>query len=184
MRTVMVVTFPFLHTPVAVIVLFSFNEAANVSTLSDLSLQWYEKAFSNPLAISALTNSVVIALCTAAISTVIGSMAAMGFSGVSVKARDIVQSLLIIGLAIPGIVIGLASKLWCYDCGSLTQLGWRHRRTSVHQKAPVKRGITLELNAIATSALAVSFPTALIVFLIARERACEAVSNDIFVPIG
>lgn len=112
MRILTLFVFLFLYIPVAVIVLFSFNEAANVSLLTGLSVKWYAKAFASPLAMNALTNSLVIAGMTAVISTIVGSLVALGLRGVSARTRAIVQSLLMIGLAIPGIVIGLASLVF------------------------------------------------------------------------
>lgn len=112
MRIFTLLVFLFLYIPVTVIVLFSFNEAANVSVLTGLSLKWYVKAFASPLAMNALTNSLTIALCTAVISSLLGSAVALGLSGVSPRARMIVQAMFMIGLAIPGIVIGLASLVF------------------------------------------------------------------------
>lgn len=112
MRAFSLFIFIFLYLPVAVIVVFSFNAAPNMSAFTGLSLRWYAKAFSNPLAIAALTNSIVIALCSAVVSTAIGSAVAIGLMGTSRTTRIVVQSLMMLGLAVPGIVIGLASLVF------------------------------------------------------------------------
>ncbi|MFK0206443.1 ABC transporter permease [Agrobacterium sp. NPDC090283] len=112
MRSFSLLIFLFLYIPVVVIVVFSFNAAPNVSSFTGFSLSWYLKAYSNPLAMEALLNSTIIAVSTALISTGVGSAVAIGLLGVSKTTRAIVQGSMMIGLAIPGIVIGLASLVF------------------------------------------------------------------------
>ena len=59
----------FLYAPILVIGLFSFNGSANTYMLQGFSTHWYKELFSNAAAMHALQNTVVLALCTAAVST-------------------------------------------------------------------------------------------------------------------
>ena len=68
----------FLYAPILVIGLFSFNGSANTYLLQGFSTHWYKELFSNAAAMHALQNTVVLALCTAAVSTLLGVMAAVG----------------------------------------------------------------------------------------------------------
>ena len=68
----------FLYAPILVIGLFSFNGSANTYMLQGFSTHWYQELFSNAAAMHALQNTVVLALCTAAVSTLLGVMAAVG----------------------------------------------------------------------------------------------------------
>lgn len=68
----------FLYAPILVIGLFSFNGSANAYMLQGFSTHWYKELFSNAAAMHALQNTVVLALCTAAVSTLLGVMAAVG----------------------------------------------------------------------------------------------------------
>ena len=68
----------FLYAPILVIGLFSFNGSANTYMLQGFSTHWYKELFSNAAAMHALQNTVVLALCTAAVSTLLGVMAAVG----------------------------------------------------------------------------------------------------------
>lgn len=68
----------FLYAPILVIGLFSFNGSANTYMLQGFSTHWYQELLSNAAAMHALQNTVVLALCTAAVSTLLGVMAAVG----------------------------------------------------------------------------------------------------------
>ena len=71
----------FLFAPVVVMLLFSFNAAATTALpFAGFSVRWYEAAFGNPLVISALLNSIRVALVVALFTTVTGTLAAFALS--------------------------------------------------------------------------------------------------------
>src|SRR5258707_145221 len=65
----------FLHLPLLILIVFSFN-ANRFTVWTGFSLQWYQAALRDPDLRESLLNSVIIALVAAAISTVIGTLAA------------------------------------------------------------------------------------------------------------
>ena len=67
MRVYAALIYFFLYAPIALIVGFSFNSGRYAMDWQGFSLQWYGKAFSNPLIVDALTTSLTIAGSTAEI---------------------------------------------------------------------------------------------------------------------
>lgn len=59
-------------------ILFSFNESKSMTNFTGFSLRWYKELFSSGKAFEALKYSLIIALLSALISTVIGTLAAYG----------------------------------------------------------------------------------------------------------
>src|SRR5687768_9769514 len=70
-------TFLFLYAPIAILILFSFNDSRRNIVWQGFTLDYYEKAFANASLIEAFTNSLVIALLSTLVSTVIGGLLAL-----------------------------------------------------------------------------------------------------------
>ena len=70
----------FLYAPVAVMILFSFNSGESVWVFKGFSLDWYASLATNSYMIDALVHTLIIAVCSAVISTVLGTAAAVGIS--------------------------------------------------------------------------------------------------------
>jgi spermidine/putrescine transport system permease protein len=70
--------YTFLYLPIAVLVLFSFSASRYASIWGGFSLEWYAKLFHNPDVSQALLNSLLIAVATTLIATVLGTLAALG----------------------------------------------------------------------------------------------------------
>jgi putative spermidine/putrescine transport system permease protein len=73
-----------------------------------LTLQWWARAAANTGARSALATSVGIALCATAVALVLGTMAAFAVARYRWFGRDTVSFLVILPIALPGIVTGMA----------------------------------------------------------------------------
>ena len=80
MRLYAILIYVFLYAPIGFIVAGSFNAGKQAMIWQGFSLEWYGKAFSNPLITEALTTSLMIALATAVLSAIIGTLAALGRS--------------------------------------------------------------------------------------------------------
>ena len=77
-RIYTILCFVILYAPVAVMVLFSFNSTDSIFSFSGFSLRWYESILSGGEAVNTLINSLVLAALSSAISTVVGTAAAIG----------------------------------------------------------------------------------------------------------
>ena len=68
----------FLFAPIAVLIFFSFNEGSSTSVFTGFSFKWYTELFKNSEILNALKNSLILAVASSAIATVIGTAAAFG----------------------------------------------------------------------------------------------------------
>ena len=111
MRIYAALIYLFLYFPIMLIVGFSFNSGRYAMAWQGFSFAWYGKAFSNPLIIQALGTSLLIALSTAVLSAIIGTLTALGLERVGGMTRKIFDALLYIAIMVPGIVIGISTLI-------------------------------------------------------------------------
>ncbi len=109
MRLYSIVVYLFLYVPIGIIVLFSFNSGRHASDFQGLSVKWYGKALSNPFVIESLTNSLIIALVAALLSSIMGTAAALALQRVRGPLKAMFDGLIYVSIMIPGIVIGIAT---------------------------------------------------------------------------
>lgn len=72
--------FAFLYAPIVVMIVYSFNSIKSRSVFSGFSLQWYQELFKDEVIMNSLYTSLILAVAAALISTVIGTMAAVGIN--------------------------------------------------------------------------------------------------------
>ncbi|CAG1013854.1 MAG: ABC transporter permease [Rhizobiaceae bacterium] len=101
----------FLYLPIALIVIYSFNAGRYAMDWQGFSIEWYFKAFANPFAMKALRTSLVVALWTAVLATIIGTLAALGLERVRGWLRQAFDALIYIAIMVPGVVIGIATLI-------------------------------------------------------------------------
>lgn len=70
--------FFFLYAPILVLIFFSFNASSSTSVFSGFSLKWYESLLQDGSTLRALYNTLILAVCSAGVSTVLGTAAAVG----------------------------------------------------------------------------------------------------------
>jgi spermidine/putrescine transport system permease protein len=109
MRLYSIAVYLFLYVPIGIIVLFSFNSGRHASDFQGLSVKWYGKALSNPFVLEALTNSLIIALVAALLSSIMGTAAALALQRVRGPLKAMFDGLIYVSIMIPGIVIGIAT---------------------------------------------------------------------------
>ncbi len=79
-RFYMALCFIFFYLPILVTVIYSFNSSKSLTNFTGFSLRWYEDLLSNSEIMSAVYVSVTVALLSTVISTVLGTMTALGLS--------------------------------------------------------------------------------------------------------
>ncbi len=77
--------FVLLYAPIVILIFFSFNSLESTGVFGGFSLKWYEAILQNELAKEALINSLIIAVSSALVATVIGTLAALGISKIKKK---------------------------------------------------------------------------------------------------
>ena len=102
-------TLAFIYIPLLIIILYAFNER-RIQTwpIPGLTLEWFEKAINNPGARDALWTSLKAALGATAIALVLGTLAALAVARHRFFGRETISFLVILPIALPGIVTGMA----------------------------------------------------------------------------
>ncbi|MDD6673357.1 MAG: ABC transporter permease [Eubacteriales bacterium] len=119
-RIYMALIFLFLYAPIAVMIVFSFNSGSSTYIMEGFSLRWWEEMFKDAAAMQALKNTVVLALATAACSTVLGIMASVGlFLSKNKIYRRSMMSVTNIPMMNPEIVTGISMMLLFVFAGAL-----------------------------------------------------------------
>ena len=118
-------TLAFIYVPLLVIVLYAFNERRTLAwPLPGLTLKWFEKAVNNPGVRDALLTSLKAGLGATALAVVLGTLAAIAVSRYRFFGRETISFLVILPIALPGIVTGMALnatfRTWGFDLGLFT----------------------------------------------------------------
>lgn len=105
------VVFAFLYAPILVLVLYSFNNSRSRGTWGGFTLRWYGELLQNRHILSSLYNTIIIAVLSAAVATVIGTAAAIGLHGWRGYQRKIVMNITYIPVLNADIVTGISLML-------------------------------------------------------------------------
>ena len=89
-RTYIILVFCFMYLPIAVMIAFSFNESKSRSNFTGFTLDWYKSLFHNEMILSALGLSLVLALVSSVVATVLGTLATIGINYVPVVNPEII----------------------------------------------------------------------------------------------
>ncbi|MCH5293367.1 MAG: ABC transporter permease [Treponema sp.] len=107
-RTVLIITLLFLYIPLFVIIIFSFNKSEG-ARFTGVSLRWYEDLIlhSGELWMSLLF-SAIVAVSSAVIATVLGSLAAIGISWYKFFGKNYIQSVSFLPMVLPEVIMGVS----------------------------------------------------------------------------
>jgi putative spermidine/putrescine transport system permease protein len=99
----------FLFIPIVLIVLYAFNRS-NIESwpIAGLSTHWFAVAWDDPQVRSALWLSVRVGLFATVLALLLGSMVAYALHQFRFFGRDAISLLLVLPLALPGIITGIA----------------------------------------------------------------------------
>ena len=113
----------FLFAPIFVLIFFSFNSDKSTSVFHGFSFRWYVNLFRDEAALTALRNSLVLAVSSALLSTVMGTFAAYGISRMRKKyLRTAVMSVTNIPMMNPDIITGISLMLMFVFVGAMLGL--------------------------------------------------------------
>ena len=100
----------FLFLPISVIVVNSFNATTSKPYLSwkGFTFDWYGELFQNGDLLSAFGNTMIIAVISTILATVIGTLGAVGMYKYKFKGKGLIDGLLYIPVVIPEIVLGIS----------------------------------------------------------------------------
>ena len=107
----------FLYTPIAMLILLSFNNTNSITLpWGGFTLRWYRALAENQSLFVSLKNSLTLGLSTAAIATVIGALAAFAFRH-RFRGQVALMRTLLLPFVIPGLTIGVALLLLFHALG-------------------------------------------------------------------
>ena len=112
-RIYLAIVFAVLYIPILTLILFSFNETASTAEFSGFSLKWYKELFSSEETFTALRNTLILAVLSSIISTVIGTAAAEGIYKMKNKFfKKSIMSITNVPMMNPEIVTGMSMMLF------------------------------------------------------------------------
>src|SRR5207245_11455906 len=101
----------FLFIPIVVIFLYAFNSSKiEAWPIEGLSMRWINVTLSDAEVVSAIRLSVEVALVTTLLALILGSCAAFAIHRTTFFGRDAINFLLVLPLALPGIITGVALR--------------------------------------------------------------------------
>lgn len=116
----MVLIFIFLYAPIAVMTVFSFNSSTSTYTFDGLSLYWWKEMFNDTSAMQSLKNTLILAVCTAVLASIIGILAAVGlFLSKNKLYKRAMMTATNIPMMNPEIVTGISMMLLFVFAGAL-----------------------------------------------------------------
>ena len=124
-RAYLFLVFGILYIPILTLILFSFNSSNSTAEFTGFSFYWYKELFSNKgEAFSALCNSLILAVLSSLLSTLIGTAAAEGIYRMKSKLfKAAVTSVTNIPMMNPDIVTAMAMMLFFTAVMSIFKIG-------------------------------------------------------------
>ena len=112
----------FLFAPIAILLLFSFNESKSLSVFSGFSFKWYMELFRDGDTLESVKNTLILACSASAIATVMGTAASVGINKLRNKyVRASFDTVTNIPMTNPDIITGISLMLMFVFIG--TRLG-------------------------------------------------------------
>jgi len=112
--------FLFLFAPIFILIVFSFNESKSLSVFSEFSFKWYKELFNDQDTLASVKNTLILAISASAVSTVMGTAAAVGIHKLRRKyLRTILDTVTNIPMVNPDIITGISLMLMFVFFGSM-----------------------------------------------------------------
>ena len=114
------IIFLLLYAPILVVILFSFNSSNSLSSFTGFSTKWYQELFRDGEALSALKNSLILAVSSSLLATVLGTLASFGIARAKSKRYQMMlEGVSNIPMMNPDIVTGVSMMLLFVGVGTI-----------------------------------------------------------------
>ena len=104
--------FIFMYLPIFVLTFYSFNKSKYSAGWEGFTLQWYVKLFQDTRILTALQNSLTVAICAVGISAVIGTLMSVGLAKYKFRGKSLYLGISYLPLIIPDIAIAVATLVF------------------------------------------------------------------------
>ena len=101
----------FLYVPIVVLIVQSFNAGKSRAKWEGFSFRWYQELFNDPAIMQALYVTISIAILAAIVSTILGTLAAIGIHAMQKRPQSLMMTLTNIPMTMPDIVTGISLML-------------------------------------------------------------------------
>ncbi len=118
-RFYLLLIFILLYAPIVTLVVLSFNNSKTRSKWGGFTTKWYHSLFQNDQILNALSNTLLIAVLSALIATIIGTIAAIGIHNMKSKGRSFMMGINNIPMMNSEIVTGISLMLLFIAVGNI-----------------------------------------------------------------
>lgn len=109
--------FLLLYIPIIVVIVYAFNGGRYTAVWSGFSTRWFSNALNDDAVTSSIGRSFRIGLSTAIVATVLGTAAALAISRARAVVRTPLESVMLLTLVVPEVVIGIATLIFFVNTG-------------------------------------------------------------------
>lgn len=113
----------FFYAPVAVMIVFSFNDSRANVVWQGFTTKWYVKLFGDAELWSVFGKTLLIAVITTLLGVVVGTMGAVGFMNAKFKGKKLITNSIYFPIVIPEIVLAIATLLVFNQSGFSLSMG-------------------------------------------------------------
>ena len=125
--TALMFGYAFLYVPIFLLILYSFNDSRIATIWNGFSLRWYASLLENEQIIDAALLSLRIALVSASVATILGTLAGLALAQMDrFRGRLVFTALIAAPLVMPEVITGLSLLL--FFISSETLVGWPVQR--------------------------------------------------------
>ncbi|MCD8367677.1 MAG: ABC transporter permease [Clostridiales bacterium] len=110
-RLALLLTAVFLYAPIVVLIVFSFNSSKSRTVWTGFSLEWYQDLFEDSRILSALFTTLEVSVLAMIVSTILGTMAAIGFFNMRKRPRSVCMAVNNIPMTNADIITGVSLML-------------------------------------------------------------------------
>jgi spermidine/putrescine transport system permease protein len=110
----------FLYVPILILIIYSFNDSKYSTNWQGFTLKWYTQLFTDSPLKDALVNSIIIALSSSVIATILGTLGALAFYRYRFIGRKVFYTFIYIVMMSPDIVMGISLLMFFITIGMAT----------------------------------------------------------------
>jgi spermidine/putrescine transport system permease protein len=114
--------FLFFYLPIAILVLFSFNQSKLNIVWTGFTLDWYGDLWSDSVLVRTLQNSLVVAVTTTLLSVVLGTAAGWLLYRYRYRGSALLETLVFLPMIVPEVILGVSLLILFVTIG--LQLGY------------------------------------------------------------
>jgi spermidine/putrescine transport system permease protein len=113
----MAAVYVFLYAPIAILVLFSFNDSQFTARWEGFTFEWYGRLFRDREWVRTGWNSLYIALVSTLLSTVMGTLTALGLERARLRAKGLLVGVVYLPILVPDLIMGISLAIFFFWTG-------------------------------------------------------------------